>query len=187
MDEKRQVQKELFEEFAEQPERRRASKPIFHPRPKRVFSLGYEHFVFAAIAFIIVAVVSFSLGVEKGKRAETVAKLEEKKRVLPKPRVIEQQPKEEPREEIIQEAKEPITETRPIYTIQVASYSQEDDANKEALKVEAQGYESTVLLKGKYYIICAGQFDSSSQAKKYEKRLKSAYKDCYIRKIAIER
>jgi len=183
MDEKRQVQKELFEEFADQPERRRQAKPIFHPRPKRTFTLSYEHIVITAIAFILVAVISFSLGVEKGKRSDN----RQVKEPVSRKSSVGNEPKELAKEEIVVEVvseEEPIqepVEVKPVYTVQVASYSRKEDADKEAQKVEAKGYKSLVLLKGSYYIVCAGEFENKDKAKRLEKKLKSTYKDCYTR------
>ncbi|NQT96081.1 MAG: SPOR domain-containing protein [Candidatus Omnitrophica bacterium] len=179
MDEKRQAQKELFEEFTEAGEKRKSSKPLFYPRPKRTFTLSYEHIVIVAITVIIVAVVSFSIGVEKGKaRHEDIGSAGI--RVVKSKASIET--KVPPAEtEALEEPKPEPAETKPIYTVQVASYKQIEDARKEAEVLEGKGYKSDVLVKGIYYIVCAGEFSTRDKAKTLERKLKAVYKDCYIR------
>ena len=178
MDEKRQVQKELFDEFTPA-QKRRQSRNAFHSKPKKIFTLSYEHLVLVLIGVIMIAVIAFSLGVEKGKRtvkqngydiSVSVKELNEKEPLkstqqvetateIPKPRFLQR------------------------YTIQVVSFAKKEIADKEALKLTAQGFDAFVLKKGKYSILCIGRFASRDQAGKEQKLLRKKYNDCLIRKI----
>ena len=69
------------------------------------------------------------------------------------------------------------------YTIQVASYKSQDRANQEATVLKKKGFESLVMLKGDYSILCIGKFDEFVEAKKFLNRLKNQYKDCLVRRL----
>jgi len=183
MDEKRQIQKELFDEFA-QPDKKRQHKALFPSRQKRIVNLSYEHLVFIVMAFIITAAVSFSFGVERGKHLKPKTKEH--------PRQVIQQDKEEAPVQATEQAKEEEAASEPakvpeaksdvkIYTVQVASYATKDAADIEIARLDKKGFKAFALLKGRYYIVCVGEFKNKRKASSLEKRLKKQYRDCYIR------
>lgn len=193
MDEKRQIQKELFEEFAK-PDRKRSPKILFQPGARRTITLTYEHLIFIVMAVIITAAAFFSLGVERGKRLKPESTvLAEKKteqasvEMAAPPKQIKEEPvKEEPvikKEETPAQPKEaPKKETVSAYTVQVASYLKKDTADKEVLRLKKEGFEPFVRPSGKYYIVCVGEFKNKSTAASTEKKLRRLYPDCYVRK-----
>lgn len=70
MEQKREIQAELFQEVGKHPEKRKEghrSQPI-GKRYGILFNLSYENIAFVIIALILVIAIVFSLGVEKGKR-----------------------------------------------------------------------------------------------------------------------
>ncbi|MBF0521565.1 MAG: SPOR domain-containing protein [Candidatus Omnitrophica bacterium] len=70
------------------------------------------------------------------------------------------------------------------YTIQVASYKQNDRAQKEALKIKnSWGHETFVVVKGSYSIVCLGKFVKRDEAKLLAGRLKGKYTDYLIRRL----
>ncbi len=70
-----------------------------------------------------------------------------------------------------------------IFTIQVASFKQERDAQKEATILKKKGYDIYVLSKGKHSIVCVGKFARKNAAKQFSNRLKSKYTDCLVRRL----
>lgn len=182
MDEKRQVQKELFDEFTPS-QKRRQPRNAFNPKPKKVFTLFFEHLVLVSIGVIMIAVVAFSLGVEKGKR---IAKKEgydisvSVNGVNEKASSKEVEHVEAAPVEVIEKPQVQLPER---YTIQVASFVKKEIADKEASLLKAQGFDGFVLEKGKYSILCIGRFASRDNASKEQKLLRKKYSDCLIRKI----
>ena len=174
MDEKRQAQRELFEEFVGT-EKKRYPKDAFRSKERKDFKIRYEHILLIAIAFIVTAVIAFSLGVEKGKHLDKKPEVVKVDKPIAVPRLPESVKKPE---KAIEE-----TVASSFYTVQVASYRKEADALIEASRLQEKELESVVLEKGKYYVVCVGRFADSDAAKKLEKKLKKRYKDCYIRLI----
>jgi len=182
MDEKRQVQKELFDEFTPA-QKKRQSRNVFHPKPKKIFTLFFEHLVLVSIGVIMIAVIAFSLGVEKGKRRakeegyDIAVSVNGFKENLPSEEAV--QVETAPIKDI-EEVKAQLPER---YTIQVASFIEKDIADKQASTLKAQGFDAFVLEKGKYSILCIGRFASKDNASKEQKLLRKKYDDCFIRKI----
>lgn len=167
MDEKRQVQKELFEEFTGS-DKKKHFKSIFSPKPKRTINLLYEHLIFIAMAFIIGIAVSFSIGVERGKglvlkRDVSLTSVQRQKQ---QPQPVEAlKAKEEPKKE----------EGPAAYIIQIGSYLKKEEAEKEALSLKKKGYNASVIISGKFHVVCVGEFKSKEQASELFKKLSKLY------------
>ena len=73
-------------------------------------------------------------------------------------------------------------ESKP-YTIQVASYKDVKYAEKEAVGLKKKGYETLIMAKGDYSILCVGKFPSKDEASSFARRLKSQYKDYVVRRM----
>lgn len=69
------------------------------------------------------------------------------------------------------------------YTIQVASYADEKFARKAAVDLNKSGFETLIMQKGKYAILCVGKFNKKNEASAVLSKLKSKYKDCLVRSI----
>jgi len=189
MDEKRQVQKELFEEFGGT-EKRRYPKNVFQRKTKRTVTLLYEHLAFIAIGTIVFSLIAFSLGVERGKsigmrRASLAIKERED---IDKPKLAKVL---KPAEEIIIEEESVLPqkhEREPVsgYTVQVASYTSEGFAKRRVDKLQSEGYEAFTLQKGSYYIMCIGNFRDKESAVSEMKKLRKLYSDCLVRKMNQE-
>ncbi len=186
MDDKRQIQKELFEEFGNT-EKRRHPKNLFEQKPRRTIALLYEHLAFIVIAIIIFSIIIFSLGVERGKSIgmKKDSLVTEQKEAVDEISLVKtpQQPEEMPVEE--KEDVVPEFEQMPLsgYTVQVASYTSEDFANGRVDKLRSEGYEAFTLHKGSYYIMCIGKFRDKENATFEMKKLRKQYSDCLVRKI----
>ena len=83
-----------------------------------------------------------------------------------------------------------IAEQKPLvpasafkYTIQVASYADKKFAHQAAVDLNKKGFETVVMQKGKYAILCVGKFNQKNEAIIMISRLKSKYKDCLVRSM----
>jgi len=143
----------------------------------------YEKAISIVIVFFIVSLISFSLGVEKGKRLTDVSKKEEiliDRAQLDK---VQTQPKESvksiPLPAEVSEEKKDISK----YTIQVASFKTKTYAQKEADRLKNKGLDALTMPKGKHIIVCIGNFSKKQEAEATLSQLKQMYHDCYIREL----
>jgi len=67
------------------------------------------------------------------------------------------------------------------YTVQVASYKSDFMAQKELGELKRKGFESFLMTKGNYVIVCVGRFSGQDEAKKMFNKLKKQYKDSIVR------
>jgi hypothetical protein len=136
---------------------------------------GYERVILLIIAFLACGIISFSLGVEKGKRVNLASKLIEPTD-LPKPIVVPLPQKQE-------ETKEPAKDLLQNYTVQVASYKTRQKAESEAKNLRKKGHQVLVLSKGNYIVVCAGSFSTKTKAQTILSQLKKEYRDCILRRL----
>jgi hypothetical protein len=138
---------------------------------------GYEKVILFIILFFVTAVVSYSLGVEKGRRSpvsiiQPAAVIAEERLVVEAPRKIEPL------------APAPASSNQGgNYTIQVASFKGSSYAKKEAELLNKRGFKAFVLNKGKYTILCVGRFPDKERAQPLLSELRKKYKSCYIRRL----
>lgn len=151
---------------------------------------GYQKSIFQAIAFIFVGLVSFSLGVEKGRKpivneAASGAAVSDKPQ-KPEPDVKEESgsllAKNQNQPKVLKPQQAAIT-VKAQYTIQVASISRSENVKKELSRLENKGYHAFGLLKGKYTVICVGRFAAKDHAQDSLAKLKNKYPDCQVRKL----
>ena len=198
----KQSQFELFPSAAGPSER--SAKPQF------LFSsltLSLENLIISGIILLMLVVFMFSLGVEKGKRvamvAEGQAMVVEKNFSLRKnvpvstavfPSGPANSPVLAPSETSRNENEAPPIETNNevppsqvapsgVYSIQVASFKKSEYAEKEAGALRKKGFEIFVISKGKYAIVCVGQFAQKDKAKVSLNRLIKTYKDSIVRRL----
>ncbi|OGX26300.1 MAG: hypothetical protein A3J51_04705 [Omnitrophica WOR_2 bacterium RIFCSPHIGHO2_02_FULL_45_21] len=165
---------------------------------------GFQKAIFQLIAFIFVGLVSFSLGVEKGKKPiARVIPQEINAPFVPLSEAISgaavsdkpQKPEPEVKEENasllaknqnhlkISKPRQGATTAKAQYTIQVASISRSENVKKELSRLENKGYHAFGLVKGKYTVICVGKFDLKDHAQNSLVKLKTKYPDCQLRKL----
>jgi hypothetical protein len=157
------------------------------------YLFNYERIILIGIGLLIVGTISFSVGVEKGRRMASqngdIAVKTEVQTSTRQSAALTQQQERIPAQTAttplpIQTATTP-TVTLVRYTIQLASYVTEGAAQKEAERLKRQGYSTLVLKKGKYTILCVGEFNSREQAQSFLNVFKKqkAYRDCFIRRL----
>ncbi len=175
-------------------------------------TLSIENLVVLSILGIMVAVFAYSLGVERGKHvmasefrrtavtqtavAESTAVVQQAS-VTPAATTVRQVPAVAGKPvNAVPAAVKPAVATAPAaiaqqpqvpsafkYTIQVASYADEKFAKKAAVDLNKNGFETLVMQKGKYAILCVGKFNQKNEAMAVISKLKSKYKDCLVRSM----
>lgn len=127
---------------------------------------NYEKVILIIIGFTITGIISFSLGIEKGKKL--IGQTVQVKPVIEKQALI----------------KEPVRKDSLYnYTIQVASYQSKISAQKEVDRLRKKGHLPLVLSKGKYRVVCVGNFSDKKMATTLVLELKKQYRDCFIRRL----
>jgi cell division protein FtsN len=189
-------QKELFE--FESPKKAQARFGGIFPRTDLAITLTPEKMVFAAIGIIMLMVIFFALGVEKG-RSDSTAKFTATKtaaRGITTP-VIPVKTVQEPAVVARSVVKTNITpkinppaagsksqavfdKTRP-YMVVAAAFSREDLALKEVGKLKAAGLEAFVYYGEPYYLACVGSFSNKGGAGKILNKVRQMHRDAYVR------
>lgn len=150
---------------------------------KQKFKPPLDILIIVGVVFALSLIISFSLGVEKGKRMVSTTNLDLASDKQP------QQPEDEPRgkeEESLLEEKVGQTEivtNEQKYKIQVASFHKENTARKAAEQLQEKGYPTSITRKGKYVVIYVGEFDDEKEAKSNFELLREKYKDCILRRL----
>lgn len=185
-------QGELFTEY----EKLRTKRPghIFRQDialgKKISFQISYENFILFFIVLIMLFVVFFSLGVERGKKVNVGGE-----RIMAgaeagagqtagEPVKKEEAPMAEKEKEMPAE-KKPIAALAKPYTIQVIAFKkgQELRAEKELDRLKKDGYEAFTISSGEWIQICAGRYSSKEDTKKDCDSLRARYPTCYVRKV----
>jgi septal ring-binding cell division protein DamX len=179
-----------------------ASKPRFFLAN---LTLTIENLVVLSILGIMLAVFAYSLGVERGKHV-MVAQMMERAPLKP---LVAQSPVVAVKPSATANSAQAVgtaVVTAPVqsvptapasvveqklqnvnpafkYTVQVASYADEKFAQRAAQDLGKKGFETIVMQKGKYAILCVGKFNQMNEAKAAIAKLKSKYKDCLVRSM----
>ncbi|MBN3038833.1 MAG: SPOR domain-containing protein [Candidatus Omnitrophica bacterium] len=154
---------------------------------KIALSLSYENIIILAIGMIMVLIVCYSLGVERGKdlAQANIKGLDASTQVTESETITKDEEKASQKEEsepLIKKRKVKIAVTEPFYTIQVATFLKSSSVEKEVQRLKNKGYESFIVSKGKYTEICIGKYKHKNEAATDLKELKRLYGDCFVRK-----
>src|SRR3989338_8575251 len=149
MNEEQELQQELFQEFSQPSRLKRKQLGIGAVRKVHSVTFSNEQLIFAVIGFIILLVVCFSLGVERGKRIS-----------------INRIPAQESNIRFEETAEEPLSSGKDlsVYAIQVAAYKDAKQAEREKRALEKDGYEIEIAKSGIYSIIYVSGFASREDA-----------------------
>jgi len=191
--EKDNTQKELFEFQAPKKQPRKFGQ-LFQ-QADLAFSLNAEKLVFIAIGILMLLVISFALGVERGKAisekaTETRTALvqatipAQAQRVQGQPaaakvQLTATQAQAQPAAVKIQPAA--VKATAKSYMIVAAAFSKEASATKEANRLMANGFESFVYQSKPYYLVCVGSFTNRDSAQKVLNKVRRLYRDAYVK------
>lgn len=181
MDEKKEEQQEFFEEF-KKPERHRDRLRKRYISSKRFFvTVSLENLVLFCIIVIMVIVLSFSLGVERGKRFDIVKETVVEKEAAPALKaefsVIEKEPPARLK------AGGPAPKAAAKYTIQVATFRKESAVDEEIKRLKKNGFSAfTVPIKDMFQV-SVGKYATLEEAEPDLRKLRERYKDCFVRDI----
>lgn len=170
----------------------RTAKPAF------LFSsltLSLENLIVVSIFFVMMVILSFTLGVERGKHVEAASPqtspllsaakdlVFKKQAALPAVKTISDS--ENSQSAAIEEARiiKPTEILKNGYTIQVASFKKDEYAKKEAQLLIKKGYNIFIVPKGGYSILCVGKFPQKERAQSLLGELKLKYKDSIVRRL----
>ena len=141
------------------------------------FIWNYEKTILLVIAMVITSIVSFSLGVEKGRRLATLKD---------NPLATNQESPGDisgPKEQKEEATRQSIPIEKGNYVIQLASYKIRTHAQKEAELLKKRGLEPLVLSKGSYIVLCVRSISNKETARSLLSQLKKRYRDCYITRL----
>ncbi|OGX43899.1 MAG: hypothetical protein A3G38_03090 [Omnitrophica WOR_2 bacterium RIFCSPLOWO2_12_FULL_51_8] len=157
--------------------------------PYFTFLKNYEKTVLLAIGIVATGIVSFSLGVEKGKQVSTLKKdyrmdvaagVKTKGLTAAPAQVYRQAPVIY--EEQGSKDKEDEPQEKQRYYIQLASYKGRANAQKEMDVLKRRGLSAVILPKGNYIVLYLNNLPSKTKAEAMLSELKKRYKDCQIRR-----
>lgn len=157
--------------------------------------LSFENIIILAIVTFMGLVLSFSFGVERGKRVSKVNELDTNKAAVDSninasflSSAIESEnvnidlPEGSiDKNDVILKNDGKISEN--VYTVQVASFKKEKYAQLEAVKLQKKGFDIFVISKGDYSVVCVGKFLDKDNAKMLLQKLRKLYKDCLVRRL----
>lgn len=118
------------------------------------------------IIFVFGIILSYSIGVEKGKSLNNKLLTQNVVKIKKQPSLVLAQK---------------IPEVK--YTVQVATYKKSSYAQKEKNNLSKKGFQVFILTKGNLLQLCVGTFSAKEEAKKYLQRLKKYYPDCFLRRL----
>lgn len=169
-------------------------------RPSRSFLnriWAYEKVILVTMAVIIIGLVSFSMGVAKGKKSalkkdfrfDTVNKKNQPVEYRPTDSVLSQS-------QLVPEAKSKTTLEKPKtvvprkpedslqeYAIQLASYKNRSSAQREAEALNKRGFSALVVRKGEYLVLLVSGFSDKKTARATLSQLEKRYHGCFIRRM----
>lgn len=140
----------------------------------------HEKAIVVTIGFIIVSLISFSLGVEKGKGLiKGQSENREEKNLYAQQSLKEKVLEVNPVRNTTQKANNKKAE----YTIQVATFRTKTYAQKEVERLKKRGLQTLIIPRGEFVTVCVGNFSEKQEAKISLNQLKKIYRDCFIRRL----
>jgi hypothetical protein len=162
-------------------------------------TLSVESLVIFTILGIMVALFSFSLGVERGKHlaaqaldervsaAWTVGARTMGVRAMAPPLAASVSLKGlAPFKRSVPEQKPGVVHaftsgTR--FTLQAATYGKEEFARQDALLLKAKGFQSFLIKNGRYWLLCIGNFNNKESAASFSRKLPGEYRMSQVRRF----
>ena len=142
-----------------------------------IWQISSEKIVFLSIGIIVLAVITFCLGVERGKRMVQTVKV-----------AAVQLAQERVQAATFTSNSKTVSGSGPAvrsatYTIMTASYAKKDDAQKDAVRLKKAGFPVYIAQSGRFFVIKVGDFNDKAQADAAFSALKKnyGYTDIYIR------
>ncbi len=170
-----------------------------------------EYMVIIAIGVLVLMIISYAIGVERGKRlpvdrvvsAEQATLSEEKTEdfvITHVEKIVEESSfdeevkaqkereaallagKEEEKAAASQAVKEAVPPAPSAYVIQLASFKKKSSADEEIDRLRRKGVDARIARKGEWYQVYASGYNTIEEARRARAGLMEDYPDCYIRK-----
>ncbi|MGB2598826.1 MAG: SPOR domain-containing protein [Candidatus Omnitrophota bacterium] len=145
-----------------------------------------EYIVIAGIGMLVLVIIAYAIGVEKGKRfraKEYVERDEPETQSIVNKEVTTTTKASRPAEKAPEEpVKPPEKSPGAIYRIQLASFRDLAMTKREIEKLKKRGFDVSFEKKGSWYQVYAEGYGSMEEAGKAKKELAKYYEDCYIRR-----
>jgi cell division septation protein DedD len=204
--EEERYQKELFE--FKPPRRTFPGFRKLHIRGDLALTLNLEKMIFAAIGVLMLLVVVYAVGVEKGKTMQGAA--------AAGGRALQGQPvpAEPPRsaQKVVAMATIPETrlagmttagsakftqsapkpampavvkmdaprDTAGLYTVLAVTFRRQDAARAEVARLKGEGFDAFVRPSDVYFQVCVGAYPTRDSAEKASVRVRRLYRDAYV-------
>lgn len=184
-----ETQAELFKEFAKAP-KKKPWRRLWLPRGLTV-KVSHESLILGVILLIMVMILCFTFGVERGKRIGAIkasarrdAKNIEEGGVAPMTMPMREEPMRE--EEGISVNQEVVPLVQEVYAIQLITYKHEEYVNKELAKLKRNGFEPFVVRSGRFFVINIGPYKNKDEALTILKEFKrqAPYRSAFLRKLS---
>jgi len=154
-------------------------------------TLSLESLVIFAILGIMVALFSFSLGVERGKniaaqtldeRVSAAWNVGARTLAVPAAAVAVSVPA------VVQTQKPMYNHGFMLgqgmrYTLQLATYGNEEYARQDALLLKAKSFQSFLIKSGKYWLLCVGNFNNKENAAALSRKLPGQFRSSQVRRF----
>lgn len=181
MDKDTHLQLELFSEG----ERPQPHEAVRFDNPLLNFLRACEKKAWLAVTFIVIALVAFAVGVERGRRLKT-------RTPLTAPRAVTA-----PRSEAFASTaavpsaaagkktatKDTSAAVKGTYTIQLGTYANRQYAEDQVRVLKKKGFQAVLVKDGRHVLVCVGAFTNKEAAVRYAARFKGMYKSCMIRRL----
>jgi len=181
-------QKELFE--FEPPKRTflRIGKIFPLPANNLGIKIPFERAIFISIGIIMALVVVYALGVERGKsmKLREIARLARQVKApvatpaSPAPLKIASRPATVQVSVKNSEIVQPKPENG-IYTIVVVTFSNQNMAQQEVVRLKKEGFDAYVAPSNSYFQVRIGSYPSKESGQKMLNKVRRVYKDAYFK------
>lgn len=195
---------ELFDDFAEGPQRgRQRRKPVGVVQHVNV-KLSYDHIIWGTIGLILILAVIYAVGIERGRRARLaaasatqIAAAPVQPAPAPKTAAAASPQLAPPKAQAAPVVTPPVTPavrsattgsaSRPAqtaskkqYAIQLATYSQRPTAEREVKRLRDQGQAPFLIGRDGYSVLYVGAYPTAQEAKTALGPFRKRYPDCFV-------
>ena len=141
-------------------------------------TLSIESLVIFTILGIMIALFSFSWGVERGKhlaaqaldeRVSAAWNVGARTMAVPVP--------------VAAPVERKVVAEQKRYTLQAATYGNEEYARQDALLLKGKGFASFLIKSSKYWLLCVGNFSNKESAAAFLRKLPGEYRSAQVRRF----
>jgi len=146
--------------------------------------VAYEDLIFGALAFLLIVLGGFCLGVERGKRLTPEWTVASSVPLLPRESLPLPLGPAEAKVASLEKGAAPAPEASGRYAIQLASYLDSQAAQREAVRLRRQGFQAEVVKQGKYFELRVTGYRSKEEARMHLATLRKTYHDGFIKQLS---